>query len=56
VDGSHVSTDAYRGKGYRPVMVSGAILHSLPSGYRFDIRGRALLPTPDAVEEGEAST
>ena len=28
VDGSHVKTDAYRGKGYRPVMVSGAILHS----------------------------
>jgi cyanophycinase len=56
VDGSHVSTDAYRGKGYRPVMVSGAVLHSLPSGYRFDMRARALLPTPDAVEDGEAST
>jgi cyanophycinase len=56
VDGSHVTTDAYRGKGYRPVMVSGAILHSLPSGYRFDMRARALLPTPDAVEDGEAST
>ena len=32
VDGSHVKTDAYRGKGYSPLMVSGAILHSLPSG------------------------
>jgi cyanophycinase len=56
VDGSHVRTDAYRGKGYRPVMVSGAILHSLPSGYRFDLRGRALLTGPDALEDGEAST
>ena len=56
VDGSHVKTDAYRGKGYRPVMVSGAILHSLPSGYRFDLRGRALLTGPDALEDGEAST
>lgn len=56
VDGSHVRTDAYRGKGYRPVMVSGAILHSLPSGYRFDMRGRALLTGPDALEDGEAST
>jgi cyanophycinase len=56
VDGSRVATDAYRGKGHRPVMVSGAILHSLPSGYRFDIRARALLTGPDAVEEGEAST
>jgi cyanophycinase len=56
VDGSHVKTDAYRGKGYRPVMVSGATLHSLPSGYRFDLRGRALLTGPDALEDGEAST
>jgi cyanophycinase len=56
VDGAHVETDAYRGKGYRPVMVSGAVLHSLPSGYRFDMRARALLTAPDAVEDGEAST
>jgi cyanophycinase len=56
VDGSHVKTDAYRGKGYRPVMVSDAVLHSLPSGYRFDMRGRALLTGPDALEDGEAST
>lgn len=56
VDGSHVATDAYRGKGHRPVMVSGAVLHSLPSGYRFDVRARALLPTPEALEDGEAST
>jgi cyanophycinase len=55
VDGSHVTTDAYRGKGYRPVMVSGAVLHSLPSGYRFDMRARALLTGPDALEDGEAS-
>jgi cyanophycinase len=56
VDGSHVRTDAYAGKGYRPLMVSGAILHSLPSGYRFDLRGRVLLTGPDALEDGEAST
>ena len=56
VDGSAVATDAYLGKGYRPVMVSGAVLHSLPSGYRFDMRARALLTGPDALEDGEAST
>jgi cyanophycinase len=44
VDGSQVRTDAYRGKGYRPLMVSGAILHTLPAGYWFDLRGRRLLP------------
>ena len=26
-------------------MVSGAVLHSLPSGYRFDLRNRVLLPS-----------
>ena len=40
VDGAQVKTDAYRGKGYKPLMVSGASLHSLPAGYWFDLRGR----------------
>src|ERR1700675_355369 len=43
VDGAHVKTDAYRGKGYRPLMISGAVLHSLPAGYWFDLRTRRLL-------------
>lgn len=56
VDGSQVTTDAYRGKGYKPLMVSGAVLHSLPTGYRFDLRGRRLLTDEDALEdEREAS-
>jgi len=56
VDGSHVKTDAYRGKGYKPLMVSGAVLHSLPAGYRYDLRGRRLLAGEDALEdEREAS-
>jgi cyanophycinase len=45
VDGSHVVTDAFQTKGHRPMMVSGAILHSLPSGYRFDLRTRTLIPS-----------
>ena len=44
IDGTQVRTDAFQTKGHRPMMVSGAILHSLPSGYRFDIRTRMLLP------------
>src|SRR5207248_1478072 len=45
VDGSAVVTDAFQTKGHRPMMVSGAVLHSLPSGYRFDLRSRTLLPS-----------
>jgi cyanophycinase len=55
VDGAHLKTDAYRGKGYRPLLVSGAVLHSLPSGYWFDLRGRTLLSEPRAFEQREAS-
>jgi cyanophycinase len=56
VDGRHIKTDAYRGKGYKPLMVSGAVLHSLPSGYWFDLRTRELLASEHAEErEREAS-
>ncbi len=56
VDGSHVKTDSYRGKGYRPLMVSGAVLHTLPSGYWFDLRSRRLMAGEGALEaEREAS-
>ena len=43
VDGSKVATDAFQVKGHRPMMVSGVILHSLPSGYRFDLKTRTLI-------------
>jgi cyanophycinase len=56
VDGRHVRTDAYRGKGYKPLMVSGAVLHSLPSGYGFDLRRRELLAgSRSRLTEREAS-
>src|SRR6267378_1282065 len=44
VDGSDVITDAFRTTGHKPIMVSNARLHSLPSGYRFDLRARRVLP------------
>ena len=54
VDGSQVVTDAFQTKGHRPMMVSGAILHSIPSGYRFDLRSRRLGPqVPDALRVRE---
>ena len=43
LDPAQIQTDAYEVKRHRPIMVSGVVLHSLPSGYRFDIRRRKLL-------------
>jgi cyanophycinase len=51
VDGSQVVTDSFQTKGHRPMMVSGAILHSLPAGNRFDLRERALLATSAQLAE-----
>lgn len=56
VDGSRMETDAYRLRGRRPMMVSGAHLHSIPAGYWFDLRARALLdPGGASSTEREAS-
>ena len=43
LDPTRLQTDAYEVKRHRPIMVSGVILHSLPAGYRFDLRKRKLL-------------
>jgi cyanophycinase len=56
VDGSRMQTDAYQLRRRRPMMVSGAILHSIPSGYWFDLRARALIGDEGgAAAEREAS-
>ena len=49
LDPAHLQTDAYEVKRHRPIMVSGIVLHSLPSGYRFDLRRRRLLAPLRAV-------
>src|SRR2546421_3719297 len=51
VDGSDVITDAFQTTGHKPMMVSNARLHSLPSGYRFDLRGRRVLPLEGSKNE-----
>jgi cyanophycinase len=43
LDPAHIQTDAYEVKRHRPIMVSGVMLHSLPSGYRFDLKKRKLM-------------
>jgi len=46
VDGSASETDAWEIRGHRPLMISGVVLHSLPAGYRFDVRRRTRVVTP----------
>jgi cyanophycinase len=46
VDGSGSETDAWEIHGHRPLMISGVVLHSLPAGYRFDLRKRQRIATP----------
>jgi cyanophycinase len=40
VDGSASETDAWEVHGHKPLMISGVVLHSLPAGYKFDLRHR----------------
>ena len=58
VDGSRSETDAWEVHGHRPLMISGVVLHSLPAGYRFDLRRRERIisPTLHAVRDGEAAS
>src|ERR1700736_2277794 len=51
VDGTDVIPDAFQTTGHKPMMVSNARLHSLPSGYRFDLRARRVLPLVLAKNE-----
>jgi cyanophycinase len=53
LDPARLQTDAYEVKRHRPMMVSGVILHSLPSGYRFDLRRRRLLAPLRPVSASE---
>ncbi len=46
VDGSASETDAWEIRGHRPLMISGVVLHSLPAGYRFDLRRRTRVTAP----------
>ena len=57
VDGAAAETDAWEVKGHRPVMISGVVLHSLPAGYRFDLRRRHRVAQPNlkSLPGGEAA-
>jgi len=57
VDGATSETDAWEIRGHRPLMISGVVLHSLPAGYRFDLRRRqrVALPGLHALTAGGAA-
>jgi cyanophycinase len=46
IDGAESETDAWEVKAHRPLMISNVILHSLPTGYRFDLDRRERLAAP----------
>jgi cyanophycinase len=57
VDGAASETDAWEIRGHRPLMISGVVLHSLPAGYRFDLRRRVRVAGPALTAiEGEAAS
>ena len=58
VDGAAAETDAWDVKGHRPVMISGVVLHLLPTGYRFDLRRRHRIAAPPlkALEGGKIAS
>ncbi|MEO7117609.1 MAG: cyanophycinase [Candidatus Limnocylindrales bacterium] len=46
IDGAASDTDAWEVGAHRPLMISNVILHSLPAGYRFDLRRRVRVAVP----------
>jgi cyanophycinase len=58
VDGAASETDAWEVKGHRPLMISNVVLHSLPAGYRFDLRRRLRVASPvlHAIQGGSIAS
>ncbi len=46
IDGAGADTDAWEVAAHRPLMISNVVLHSLPAGYRFDLRRRVRVSAP----------
>ncbi len=56
VDGQHLVSNAFAAKRTAPLLISGAVIHVLPSGSQFDLSSRSLVahrtfvPDPEVVE------
>jgi cyanophycinase len=55
VDGRSVRSDADAAKRTSALLVSGAVLHVLPAGARFDLAERVLLDAPAAADPAAAA-
>jgi cyanophycinase len=58
VDGTASETDAWEVAGHLPLMISNVVMHSLPAGYRFDLRRRVRIAQPAlrSIEAIEAAS
>jgi cyanophycinase len=54
-DGHAMVSNAHEAKRTAPLLVSGAVLHVLPAGTKFDLMSRKLVETPDDVDPAEAT-
>ena len=54
VDGADMVSNAHEAKRTEPLLVSGARLHVLPAGAKFDLMKRALIPTGSQIDPAEA--
>ena len=53
VDAERAITSAPTAKGSRPILVSGAVVHTLPAGARFDLEARALVGYEELLPPAE---
>lgn len=53
VDGRNIETNAPTTKASRPILMSGAVIHILPAGARFDLVARELITFVEAVPAAE---
>ncbi len=53
VDGQRVVSNAFQAQRTAPLLVSGAVLHVLPAGSRFDLTGRTLLTHQEQLPDAE---
>lgn len=54
MDGRNITSNAHEATHTRPLMVSGACLHVLPEGAKFDLVARELIRMPPQIDQQEA--